>query len=589
MGLGRVPSLPFLLRQVRVGVVATGLTVVALVVSYFGLERAPFDRVGLASVLGVAAVGGAVIAALPWPRLFETTGMRFLYVWSVADIVLISLAVAATGGGRSDLFLLYTLTTFFFVASYPLIAQFALLVFTAVSYTTVLILTGWQIIAGALVARLSILAVLAYLAGYLSKELLDRVESEAAARQEADERAGFMSGVVTAGRDMTLDPSQVVEVALDGVTELGFGDTGFVALREDGSVSHMVAARGRFRDEGSAPSLDVVDLVVAQGETVTVDRSEHDPRDGTDGLIGSPVWVGGWMAAVLVGRTRDERSIARHRAEAFELLATSAGLALENAGRYEEQRQTVERLEETERLKSDFLTSVSHELRTPLTSILGNAVTLERCWQQLDDPTRQELIASLSNRARELEDKVTELVDVSGSESATRGGFHALDLSALLTTTAEQMRGPLSGHRFVVDVRPGLETLGDGVLLSQAVRNLLDNAATHTPEGTTVTLLADLEEPEEIVITVRDDGPGIAAADLPYLGARFFRGGDLNVRPKGLGLGLALASSALDLHGAVLEVESDEGRGARFTFRLRALHLADGGAGGNGEVSRERA
>ena len=72
------------------------------------------------------------------------------------------------------------------------------------------------------------------------------MESEAAARQEADERAALMSGVVKAGRDMTLDPSQVVEVALDGVAGLGFGDAGFVALREDGSVSHMVAARGRF-------------------------------------------------------------------------------------------------------------------------------------------------------------------------------------------------------------------------------------------------------------------------------------------------------------------------------------------------------
>ena len=587
MGLERVPSLPFLLRQVRVGVVATGLSVVALAVAYFGLDPVPFDRVGLASVLGIAAVGGAGIAALPWPRLFETTGMRYLYVWSVADIVLISFAVAATGGGRSDLFLLYTLTTFFFVASYPPIAQLSLLIFTAASYTTVLILTGWEITASALVARLSILAVLAYLAGYLSKELLERVESEAAARQEADERAALMSGVVKAGQDMTLDPSQVVEVALDGVAGLGFGDAGFVALREDGSVSHLVATRGRFEDGSAAP--DVVDLVVAQGETVSIDRSETDGRGGTGGLIGSPVWVGGWMTAVLVGRTRDERSIARQRVEALELLATSAGLALENAGRYEEQRQTVERLEETERLKSDFLTSVSHELRTPLTSILGNAVTLERSWRQLDDATRRELIASLSNRAKELDEKVTELVDVSGSDSATRGGFRALDLSTLLTATAEQMRGPLTAHRFVIDVRPGLETLGDAVLLSQTVRSLLDNAATHTPAGTTVTLLADRGEPQDIVVTVRDDGPGIAAADLPYLGARFFRGGDLNARPKGLGLGLALASSALELHGAVLEVESDGGRGARFTFHLRALQRSDARVGGNGEVSHERA
>ena len=119
MGLERVPSLPFLLRQVRVGVVNTGLTVAALGVSYFELQRTPFHRVGLALVLVIAAIRGACIAALPWARLIEATGMRFLYVWSVADIVLISFAIAATGGGRSDLFLLYTLTTFFFVASYP--------------------------------------------------------------------------------------------------------------------------------------------------------------------------------------------------------------------------------------------------------------------------------------------------------------------------------------------------------------------------------------------------------------------------------------------------------------------------------------
>ena len=78
---------------------------------------------------------------------------------------------------------------------------------------------------------------------------------------------------------------------------------------------------------------------------------------------------------------------------------------MENAGRYEEQRRTVERLEETERLKADFITSVSHELRTPLTSILGNAVTLERAWSEIDDATRLDLLASLTGRARELEEK----------------------------------------------------------------------------------------------------------------------------------------------------------------------------------------
>jgi signal transduction histidine kinase len=397
--------------------------------------------------------------------------------------------------------------------------------------------------------------------------------------------------VVRAGRDLTLDPSQVVEVTLDAVGGLAFGDAAFVALHEDGSVSHVVGSRGRFDDDGAVstdPALDVIDLVVAQGETVVVEGLPEGVPDGPAVRIGSPVWVGGWMAAVLVGGTVGDRSIAPHRLEAFELLATNAGLAMENAGRYEEQRRTVERLEETERLKADFITSVSHELRTPLTSILGNAVTLERAWSEIDDATRFDLLASLTARARELEEKITELVDISGSESATRGSFRALDLSTLVVATAEQMGDSLSSHRFVVNVRPGLVTFGDPALLSQVIRNLLENASTHTPSGTRVTLSAEIEGQEEIVVAVSDDGPGISAADLPYLGARFFRGGDLNARPKGLGLGLALATSALELHGATLEVESAEGRGSRFSFRMSRLD-ASGEAPANGEVVRERA
>jgi hypothetical protein len=71
------------------------------------------------------------------------------------------------------------------------------------------------------------------------------------------------------------------------------------------------------------------------------------------------------------------------------------------------------------------------------------------------------MLASLTARARELEEKITELVDISGSESATRGSFRALDLSTLVVATAEQMADSLSAHWFVVNVRPGLVTVGD--------------------------------------------------------------------------------------------------------------------------------
>ncbi|MGH2637455.1 MAG: sensor histidine kinase [Actinomycetota bacterium] len=577
MGLDPRQLTPFLLRQVRAGLVATAMVVAALGVSYFALDHEPFDRLGLGLVLGLAAGGSAVIAVLPWRRHFQSRrGMHLLYTWSALDILLVSGAIAATGAARSDLYLLYSLTTFFFVASYPPVAQVLLLGFTAGCYTSVLALSGWGLTLGGYAARLSMLGVIAYLAGYLSRELVDRAAAEAEARAEANQRATLVSQVADAGRDMTLDPSQVVDVAVEAVVRLGFGAASFVALREDGTASHVAASRGAL--EGSSltddPACGVAELVAGEGATV-IDGERSGHVDGTvasatAGVVASPVWVDGWLAAVLIGRTRAGETPARHEVEAFELLATQAGFALDNAGRYNEQRRTVERLEEADRLKSDFVTTVSHELRTPLTSILGNAATLEQTWDRLDDETRLDLLARLTGNARALETKITDLLDfsTSGSEHRPDETFGELDLSQLLAAIGRQMAATLSRHAFRVDVPPGLVTLGDPGLLTRVVGNLLTNAATHTPPGTGVLLSARPDDDAGIVVSVVDDGPGIREADLAYLGDRFYRGGDINVRPGGLGLGLALANEILGLHGSSLAVESGEGRGSTFWFRL---------------------
>jgi len=157
------------------------------------------------------------------------------------------------------------------------------------------------------------------------------------------------------------------------------------------------------------------------------------------------------------------------------------------------------------------------------------------------------------------------------SDSLTGRSFGVLDLSSVLRSAGETATALLARHRFDVAVADGLVTQGDADLLTRIVGNLLNNAATHTPPGTAVTLDAHLEDPSEIVVAVRDEGPGVPQSDLPYLGDRFYRAGDINVRPGGLGLGLALANEILALHGSSLEVQSREGDGATFSFRLPAL------------------
>jgi len=103
--------------------------------------------------------------------------------------------------------------------------------------------------------------------------------------------------------------------------------------------------------------------------------------------------------------------------------------------------------------------------------------------------------------------------------------------------------------------------------MERVAENLLTNAAKHTPPGTRMRLSAR-EAEGSMVVAVEDAGPGIPEEELVHLGERFFRGGEINTRQRGLGLGLAIASEILELHGTHLEVHSEVGQGSRFSFRL---------------------
>lgn len=165
----------YLLRTVRVGINATWFVVAGLAFYLVMGSSDAIDR-GLFLIVLVAALGGAaLIALLPWERLFQTPlGMPALYVWSVLDIVLITLLIHASGGERSVVFVMYALTTVFFSASYPQPAKIALLVFTLVAYLVASALGDWGVDLAGVLLRFSILASLTYIVGFLSRELIQR-------------------------------------------------------------------------------------------------------------------------------------------------------------------------------------------------------------------------------------------------------------------------------------------------------------------------------------------------------------------------------------------------------------------------------
>jgi K+-sensing histidine kinase KdpD len=574
------PLVSYRVGAVRTGLQATVLALLLLVLFRLVPGHGTIQDVAYMGVLVSAAIGAVFVRILPWERLFSSgLGVRALYAWSVLDILLITVAVAFTGGERSELFILYALTTVFFGAAYPPRGQVALMLFTFGCYLGVLALTGWDITTGAVVIRCGVLAVVALLVSFLASQLLGHIDSLQEERLRAERLAAVLSRIATSARQMALDRDDVLASFVESVIGLGF-DGAAVCIFEHETESFIVGhPRGLPDDyvvQTHSATGDIAGLVRANGRTAIIDQL-HTPTEevaqplleaGFQALIASPVWLDGWLAGALLGAMHDGRAIPEAEVEAFQLLASQLGLALDNAQRFEETLHTVERLEELDRLKDDFLATASHEIRTPLTVILGSGWTLEERWADLDETIRLELLKAMNRNARALDGLISSLLDF--ARLGTEGQNVAkepCDLGALVVQAAMRLASLFKERPLEVLTEELLLVEADASLLERVIENLLSNAAKHTPVGTQV-LISARSEDGFAVVAVQDDGPGIPEEEVFHLGERFYRGGDLNARTKGLGLGLALSGEILELHASALEIETHLGMGSTFAFRL---------------------
>jgi K+-sensing histidine kinase KdpD len=392
-----------------------------------------------------------------------------------------------------------------------------------------------------------------------------------------EENSNRLFVVAAAGAEMAREPDRVPAIAVRAAIELGCAGASFRVL-DDRQVTHRtLEADGLAEDPGDPSSLSaaMANLVLQRGETVVARSIAQEgevplPSPSGDFVAGvaSPIWIEGWIAAVLVGVVRADPLLTRDTVAAFGLLGSQAGLTLDNAQRIEEGRQTAGRLEQGDRLKTEFLTTISHEMRTPLTVLMGNGLMLERSWAELDEESRLELLAGINTNVGILDGMLTNLLDYARLEAGELWvSFEPFDISGMLRAVCERSEGMVGDRHLRTEIEDDLLASGDTVLIRRIVSHLLRNAAAHTPAGTTITVSCYRRD-GEVVVEIVDDGPGIAESDLPFLGERFFRAGDVNARPKGLGLGLALALGILDLHGSTLLVENGADGGARFSFSL---------------------
>ena len=228
-----------------------------------------------------------------------------------------------------------------------------------------------------------------------------------------------------------------------------------------------------------------------------------------------------------------------------------------------------------ERVRRDFVANASHELRTPLSIIKGYIETLVDGHETMELADRDRFLRTIQRHSDRLKSIIDDLLVLSRLESATPGlKFAPLSLNAYFGELADEYRNrpPAAGHVITVSVPASIGLVeADGEKLAHVFGNLVENALKYTPKGTRIELGAAPagDDGGEVECWVRDDGPGIPAADLPHIFERFYRVEKGRSRETGgTGLGLSIVKHIVQLHGGRVWAESREGGGLAIRLRL---------------------
>ncbi len=216
------------------------------------------------------------------------------------------------------------------------------------------------------------------------------------------------------------------------------------------------------------------------------------------------------------------------------------------------------RLGQLDRARSEFIANASHELRTPLFSLGGFLELMAD--EDVDEATRQEFLETMREQVDRLAKLATDLLDLSRLDA---GRMHVerepVDLGEVARVVATEFAALAERKRHAVEVVVEGHPVAraDELRVVQAVRALLDNALTHTPAGTRVTLRAWADR-EHALLEVEDDGPGIAPEHVAHVFDRFYRAD--GTLASGSGLGLAIARELVQMMGGEVVLDTRSGR-----------------------------
>jgi GAF domain-containing protein len=409
---------------------------------------------------------------------------------------------------------------------------------------------------------------------------------------ETERRAAHMEAITQVASALRLAPTrhEMLPIILDQLLDLFTADRALLALR-DGETGETVTelARGQWAGltghrspagEGAAGRL------IATGVPLSIpaETSHPDLKNGGEGiaLAGVPLTAQQEIiGCLMVGR---ETPFAAEEIRILTAVAEMAGNALHRAGLMETLEDKVrertkelgsanERLQELDRLKSEFVSNVSHELRAPISNILLYLELLGQPGRAERQPAYLGILTKEAERLRHLIEDLLSLSRIERGAPTLEVEPHALDPLVAEAVAAQIVRAAAKGVQVVHEPNPELPVVWTSrAEMQQVLTNLITNAVSYSPPGAAVEVRTDRKEFHgEPYITVRfhNSGPPISVEDLPHIFERFYRGTNAHLGGEpGTGLGLAICKEIVERHQGWIEVESLEERGTSFTVWL---------------------
>jgi signal transduction histidine kinase len=390
----------------------------------------------------------------------------------------------------------------------------------------------------------------------------------------------------------TLDLQTVLSTIVGHAVQLSGTSGGVIYEYDEAAKEFHLRASQRMEDE-VVEALRVTPVRAGQGATgqaattrAPVEVSNIlEQRDSTATSVRPVLAQLGYRSVLAVPLLREDRilgalTVWRKEAGSFsseivnllQTFATQSALAIQNARLFREIEDKSRQIEAANRHKSEFLANMSHELRTPLNAIIGFSEVLgERMFGELNEK-QAEYTEDILSSGRHLLSLINEILDLSKVEAGRMElEVATFDLPLAIDNARTFVRERATKHGINLDVTVD-ERLGDFVgderKIKQILLNLLSNAVKFTPEGGRIGINARQAD-GAVEISVSDTGIGIAPEDQAKIFEEFRQvGGDYAHKKEGTGLGLTLAKKFVELHGGKIWVESEFGKGSKFTFTL---------------------